>query len=120
MTRQSSPASWYDVLQVPRHADQARIKAAYRALALRWHPDRNPGDRKAAAERFARITQAYAILGNKTLRRQYDRILRRRLRRAAVNDNGRKGASPSFWARAGSILKEILWPLAETGKTGKP
>lgn len=63
----------YGVLDVPRTASPAEIKAAYRRLALRWHPDRNAGDR-AAEERFKEVSVAYAVLGDEAKRAHYDRF----------------------------------------------
>jgi molecular chaperone DnaJ len=63
----------YDVLGVSRHADAAEIKAAYRRLALQYHPDRNPGDREAE-ERFKEISEAYATLRDPEARRRFDRF----------------------------------------------
>ena len=62
----------YTVLGVPRSADAADIKAAYRKLALKYHPDRNPGD-AAAEERFKEISEAYATLRDPEGRARYDR-----------------------------------------------
>lgn len=63
---------YYQVLGVPSDADQAAIKAAYRKLALKYHPDRNPGD-KSAEERFKQINEAYAVLSDPEKRSRYDR-----------------------------------------------
>lgn len=62
----------YTTLGVARSADAAEIKAAYRRLALRHHPDRNPGN-KEAEEHFKEISQAYATLRDPQLRSRYDR-----------------------------------------------
>ncbi len=62
----------YEVLGVERDADHATIKGAYRKLALKYHPDRNPGDREAE-ERFKEITQAYEILSDPQKRQRFDR-----------------------------------------------
>lgn len=62
----------YDTLGVARDADAATIKSAYRKLALRYHPDRNNGDREAE-ERFKAINEAYAVLSDPDKRARYDR-----------------------------------------------
>ena len=67
------PVDPYRVLQVAPHAEQEVIQAAYRALALKYHPDRNPGDREAE-ERFKEAAEAYAILADKDKRSLYDRF----------------------------------------------
>src|SRR5579884_1472330 len=64
---------YYEVLGVPRTADEQQIKSAFRRLALRYHPDRNPGD-PSAAERFKEINEAYAVLSDPEKRRRYDRL----------------------------------------------
>jgi len=61
----------YKVLGVEKTATQDEIKSAYRKLAMKYHPDRNPGD-KTAEEKFKSITAAYDVLGDETKRRQYD------------------------------------------------
>ncbi len=62
----------YEVLDVPVDAGSEDIKAAYRKLALRYHPDRNPGDREAE-ERFKQISEAYAVLRDPETRARFDR-----------------------------------------------
>jgi molecular chaperone DnaJ len=63
---------YYETLGVARDATAAEIKVAYRKLALRWHPDRNPGD-AAAEERFKELSTAYAVLSDVDQRERYDR-----------------------------------------------
>jgi len=65
-------ADYYAVLEVERSADNKAIKAAYRRLALAYHPDRNPGD-KAAEDKFKQINEAYAVLSDEAKRSRYDR-----------------------------------------------
>jgi len=64
---------YYKTLGLARDAAAAEIKAAYRKLALQFHPDRNPGDH-AAEERFKEVSQAYAVLGDEEKRARYDRL----------------------------------------------
>ncbi len=64
---------YYQTLGVARNVDQVALKKAYRKLAQTWHPDRNPGDKKAE-ERFKEITEAYAVLSDPEKRRQYDQF----------------------------------------------
>lgn len=65
-------ADYYDILGVPRSADEKEIRQAYRRLARQHHPDVNPGD-DAAAERFKTINAAYEVLSDADKRSRYDR-----------------------------------------------
>ena len=60
----------YSVLGVPRDADQGAIKKAFRKLAAKYHPDRNPG--KTNEARFKQLGQAYEVLGDPKRRALYD------------------------------------------------
>ncbi|NLW36631.1 MAG: DnaJ domain-containing protein [Syntrophorhabdus aromaticivorans] len=62
---------YYEVLGVTKGASEEDIKKAYRKLALKYHPDRNPGN-KEAEERFKTINEAYAVLSDKAKRQEYD------------------------------------------------
>ncbi len=62
----------YQVLGVSKNANEEDIKKAYRNLAFKYHPDRNPGD-KVAEEKFKSISAAYSVLGDTAKRSQYDR-----------------------------------------------
>ncbi len=64
---------YYEILDVPRTASEQDIKAAYRKLALKYHPDRNPGD-KQAEDKFKEATQAYEVLSDKEKRQRYDQF----------------------------------------------
>jgi molecular chaperone DnaJ len=64
---------YYEQLGVSKTADAKEIKAAYRKLALKYHPDRNPGD-KAAEDKFKQINEAYAVLSDEQKRARYDRF----------------------------------------------
>ena len=64
---------YYEVLGVEKTADDAAIKAAYRKLAKKYHPDMNPGDKEAEAK-FKEASEAYAVLSDAEKRKQYDQF----------------------------------------------
>src|SRR5439155_22686592 len=64
---------YYAILGVSRDAGEAELKKAFRQLAMKHHPDRNPGD-QTAEERFKGINEAYAVLSDPDKRAQYDRF----------------------------------------------
>jgi len=68
-----SKRDYYEILGVPRSADDAALKSAYRKLALEHHPDRNPDDSEAE-KRFKEASEAYAVLSDRDKRRAYDRF----------------------------------------------
>ena len=64
---------YYEVLGVPKNADDAALKKAYRQLAKKYHPDANPGDTEAEAK-FKEASEAYAVLSDPQKRQQYDQF----------------------------------------------
>ncbi len=71
----SKGQNFYEILGVSQDATQEEIQSAYRKLAVKYHPDKNPGD-KAAEEHFKEFGQAYAVLSDAGQRAQYDQQLR--------------------------------------------
>ncbi len=78
--------SYYEILGVPRNVDGEKLRSAYRALAKKYHPDVNPGN-KTAEERFKEISGAYEVLSDARKKEAYDRGL--------SSEAGRAGAKPS-------------------------
>ncbi len=68
-----SKRDYYEVLGVARDASEQDVKSAYRKLALKYHPDRNPGD-KEAEDRFKEAAEAYGVLADTDKRHMYDRF----------------------------------------------
>ena len=64
---------YYEILQVTRTATDTEIKKSYRRMAMKYHPDRNPGDDKAEAK-FKEIQKAYAVLSDSQKRVAYDQL----------------------------------------------
>src|SRR6202165_4393681 len=69
----STKRCYYETLEVERNADESKLKAAFRKLAMKWHPDKNPGD-VASEVRFKEINEAYEVLKDGDKRSTYDRF----------------------------------------------
>ncbi len=86
-----SKRDYYDVLGIAKDADENTIKRAYRKLAMKYHPDRNPDDTQAA-ENFREVTEAYEVLSDAQKRARYDQY-----GHAGVDDQ-----MHDFWGRGGA------------------
>jgi molecular chaperone DnaJ len=64
---------YYEILGVAKGADEQEIKKSYRKLAMKYHPDKNPGD-KAAEEKFKEAAEAYDVLSNPEKKSRYDQF----------------------------------------------
>ena len=89
--------NYYEMLGVTKNASSSEIKKAYRTLAIKYHPDRNLGN-KAAEEKFKDINEAYEILSDQTRRVQYDQSLSRKAFKGGIgigrgNNNGARGGA---------------------------
>ena len=94
-----SKRDYYEVLGVEREATDQQIKSAYRKLALKHHPDRNPNDHEAE-ERFKEAAEAYAVLADREKRGLYDRF-----GHAGVNGgSGGAGFDPTIFADFSDIF----------------
>ena len=90
---------YYEILEVARTASESEIKSAYRKLALKYHPDRNPGD-TAAEDKFKAAAEAYAILADPQKRSRYDQFGHAGVTGAA----GRPDFDPTIFADFGDIF----------------
>src|SRR6202163_847990 len=91
---------YYEVLGLQRAAGLDDIKKAYRKMALKYHPDKNPGDGEAE-ERFKEAAEAYAVLSDEEKRARYDRHGHSGL-------GGMGGFDPSQFADFGDILGDLF------------
>ncbi|KAI5354824.1 PREDICTED: dnaJ [Prunus dulcis] len=92
---------YYNVLKVNRNATEDDLKKAYRRLAMKWHPDKNPNNKKEAEAKFKQISEAYEVLSDSQKRAIYDQYGEEGLkdmpppeRYANGNGGGSKGFNP--------------------------
>lgn len=111
----ASKRDYYEVLGLQKGASKDEIKKAYRKLAVKFHPDKNPGD-KSAEEKFREATEAYEILSDENKRAKYDRFghegVRSNFADAYANSGGRWSSSDfsDFFSGSGTFddLSDIL------------
>src|SRR5205823_4327066 len=97
----STKRCYYETLGVDRNADESKLKAAFRKLAMKWHPDKNPGD--ATSEmRFKEINEAYEVLKDPDKRAAYDRFGH------AAFEQGLGGGGSGFGADFGSAFSDLF------------
>jgi molecular chaperone DnaJ len=102
-----SKRDYYEILEVSRTATEIEIKSAYRKLAMKHHPDRNPGD-KAAEEKFKEAAEAYAVLADAEKRSLYDRFGHRGVSSAAGAGGGFDPSVFSEFGDLGDILGNMF------------
>src|SRR5205809_1696692 len=101
----SEKRDYYEVLGVAREAALDDIKSAYRKLALKYHPDRNPGD-AAAEEKFKEAAEAYSVLCDSEKRARYDRFGHAGV--TGPGAGGGPGFNPDIFADFSDILGDFF------------
>src|SRR6201985_1286134 len=100
-----SKRDYYDVLGVAKGADADEIKKAYRKMAIKYHPDKNEGD-KAAEDKFKEAAEAYEVLSNPEKRQRYDQF-----GHAANAQSASGGGYGGGGGKLGGQIRQICGPL---------
>src|SRR5262249_18250094 len=111
-----SKRCYYETLEVERAASDADLKAAFRKLAMKWHPDRNPGD-ASCEQRFKEINEAYEVLKDSDKRAAYDRFGH------AAFEQGMGGPhdfGPGFGSAFADIFEGIFGMAGGRGRGHRP
>ena len=128
---------YYKALGVAKTAKPAEIKAAYRKLARKYHPDANKGD-TSAEERFKEISEAYSVLSDEKRRKEYDEARslfgggfrvptgagRDRVAASADSTSATSSVAPgtraAAWATCSAVCSAVAAPPRRTGRAGAP
>lgn len=100
-------ADYYETLGVPKNASEVEIKKAYRKLAMKYHPDRNPGD-KSAEEQFKTLSEAYEVLSDSRKRAAYDQFGHAGVDTSAASGAYSAGAGMNFSDIFGDIFGDMF------------
>ena len=107
---------YYEILGVPKSSDEKEIKKAYRRLAMKYHPDRNPGD-KEAEDKFKEASEAYEVLADANRRAAYDQFGHAGVDAAAAGGAGGFGGGASFSDIFGDVFGDIFGGGGGGGRT---
>jgi len=110
----STKRCYYETLEVERDADDSKLKASFRKLAMKFHPDRNPGD-DSSEVRFKEINEAYEVLKDKDKRAAYDRYGHA----AFEQGNGGAGFGAGFASSFSDIFEDLFGMAGQRGRGGR-
>ena len=110
---------YYKLLKLKKGFSEKELKTAYRNAAKKYHPDKNPGDEKAA-KKFALVAEAHDVLSDPTKRRQYDQTFGKPQRRPQPGGfgGGGFGGSGSVWKSSGNA--SMAWRSTRRFSTKVP
>src|SRR6201747_3285673 len=109
----STKRCYYETLEVDRNADDSKLKAAFRKLAMKWHPDKNPGDATSEV-RFKEINEAYEVLKDGDKRAAYDRYGHA----AFEQGGGGPGFGAGFASSFSDIFEDLFGMAGQRGRGG--
>src|ERR1700684_2784225 len=105
---------YYETLEVERTADESKLKAAFRKLAMKWHPDKNPADATSEV-RFEAIHEAYEVLKDGDKRAAYDRFGHAAFEQGA---GGGHGFGAGFASSFSDIFEDLFGMAGQRGRGG--
>src|SRR5450759_2477062 len=112
----STKRCYYETLEVDRNADESKLKASFRKLAMKWHPDKNPGD--ATSEmRFKEINEAYEVLKDGDKRAAYDRFGHAAFGQG-MGGGGGAGFGAGFASSFSDIFEDLFGMAGQRGRGG--
>eukprot|EP00286_Rhodomonas_abbreviata_P010544 CAMPEP_0181339386 /NCGR_PEP_ID=MMETSP1101-20121128/29228_1 /TAXON_ID=46948 /ORGANISM="Rhodomonas abbreviata, Strain Caron Lab Isolate" /LENGTH=150 /DNA_ID=CAMNT_0023450351 /DNA_START=38 /DNA_END=487 /DNA_ORIENTATION=+ len=118
-----SEINYYDILQLTKNSTDPEIKKAYRKLAMKWHPDKNPDNAEEAAKKFQEIGEAYDVLSDMEKRAIYDQFGYEGLRDGIPNSDGETMGAYSYKQNAQEIFENFFGtknPFATFGFEAMP
>lgn len=110
----STKRCYYETLEVERDADESKLKSSFRKLAMKFHPDRNPGD-DTSEVKFKEINEAYEVLKDKDKRAAYDRFGHA----AFEQGGGGAGFGAGFASSFSDIFEDLFGMAGQRGRGGR-
>ena len=102
-----SKRDYYDVLGVSKSATAEELKKAYRKMALKFHPDKNPGD-NTAEDKFKEAAEAYEVLSDADKRARYDQFGHQGVRGAGMGGGGQNMSMDDIFSHFGDIFGDVF------------